>query len=96
MIYIFHLRRRSGFTRPVPSHYTYVVMANSHEAALQTLERNGWLYPFTVRGYSTSSIWYLICSYLLPIELHRRSMGWFKEDRVLQKRTKGIILKLRK
>lgn len=71
-------------------------MANSHEAALQTLERNGWLYPFTVRGYSTSSIWYLICSYLLPIELHRRSMGWFKEDRVLQKRTKGIILKLRK
>lgn len=85
MLYIFHLRRRSGFTSPVPSHYTYCTMATSYASAYRSLERNGWLYPFTVRGYTKTPLWQLLLATVLPIELHRRSMGWFKSDRALAK-----------
>jgi hypothetical protein len=81
MVYIIYLHRRSGFKRPVPKHYIYITHAPNERKARDEVVRNGWTYCFTIETIATLGIWEFLAAAILPIEMNRAQMGWFKTDK---------------
>ena len=81
MVYLICLRRKQGFKSPVPNSYIYITHAKNEGEVKAELHRTGWTYCFKIYSIATLTFWEFLAAAILPIEMQRSQMGWFKNDK---------------